>query len=166
MNSGGYLQSRFGEQIVVLISEKMGFAHHFFLRKLPGDEQHLISRDWGTNQIAHYSLVLYIVLIYTPKTQRLFIFGGSRWWLVGSVCMTFSRHLVKAYMKLTAHCHHQREQNVFVCAFIASVGLLCNIVTLNHSYCIQTYTRSWQAFLEQFWLRWFSPLCTYWGQVY
>ena len=26
--------------------------------------------------------------------------------------------------------------------------------------------RSWWAFLKQFWLRWFSLLCTYWGQVY
>ena len=26
--------------------------------------------------------------------------------------------------------------------------------------------RSWRTFLEQFWLRWFSPLFTYWGQVY
>ena len=25
--------------------------------------------------------------------------------------------------------------------------------------------RSWRTFLERFWLRWFSPLCTYWGQV-
>ena len=28
------------------------------------------------------------------------------------------------------------------------------------------YGRSWGVFLERFWLRWFSPLCSYWGQVY
>ena len=26
--------------------------------------------------------------------------------------------------------------------------------------------RSWRSFLERFWLRWFSPLCTYWGRVF
>ena len=44
------------------------------------------------------------------------------------------------------------------------------IVTLNRSYSIPTYMldawRSWQTFLERFWLRWFSPLCTHLGQVH
>ena len=40
----------------------MGFASHCFLRKLPGGEYHLISRDWGTNQVVRKALFTCVVL--------------------------------------------------------------------------------------------------------
>ena len=38
----------------------------------------------------------------------------------------------------TAQCHHRREQNVYVCAFIASLACYCNF---EPPYDIRTYTR-------------------------
>ena len=92
------------------------------------------------------------------------ILGGSRWWLVGSVHATFSRHFEKAYTKYCLLSSPKRSECSHVCFHCLS-GIV--IVTLNRSYRIHTGCgRSWQTFLEQFWLRWFSLLHTYWGQVY
>ena len=77
------------------------------------------------------------------------------------------RDILGRLTRSTAHCHHRREQNVFVCAFIASVALCHNFEPLvSHMNVHAGCGRSWRTFLERFWLRWFSPLCTYWGQVY
>ena len=94
-------------------------------------------------------------------------FGGSRWWLGGSVHVTFSRHLEKAYTRYCPLSSPKRAECLRVCFHCLS-GI---IVTLNHSYRIRTSMpdagwRSWRTFLERFWLRWFSLLCTYWGQAY
>ena len=77
--------------------------------------------------------------------------GGSRWWSVGSVHVTFSRSIVIA-----------EENRMFTC-----------LLSLPQWRCYRDFEspvwhtnvhaacgRSWQAFLERFWLRWFSPLCT------
>ena len=43
----------------------MGFAQHFFLQKPPGGEYHLISWDWGTNQITQNAL--FTCVVYTNR---------------------------------------------------------------------------------------------------
>ena len=105
--------------------------------------------------------------VITGQCRRLFILGGSRWWLVGSVHVTFSRYLGKAYMKYCPLSSPKRVECLHVC-FRCLSGVV--IVTLNHSCRIRMYTSDagdhgelfWSSFC---WLRWFS-LCTHWGQVY
>ena len=93
MNSGGYLSIRFGEvnihsysptlrriivlvyttqvysnsQTITLLSDEIGFARHFFLRKPSGREYHLTSRDWGANQIARK---VFTCVVYTNCSYR------------------------------------------------------------------------------------------------
>ena len=68
------------------------------------------------------------------------------------------RDILGRLTRSTAHCHRRREQNVFACAFIASVALLSQIWTARIA-CERTRDYG-ELFLEQFWLRWFSPWCT------
>ena len=55
----------------------MGFTLHFILPKPPGGKYHLISQDWGTNQIARKALftcVAFIILdCITPKFHYLLL---------------------------------------------------------------------------------------------
>ena len=101
------------------------------------------------------------------KCGRFFIFGGSRWWLVGSVHVTFSRHLGKAYTKYCPLSSPKRAECLCVCFHCLS-GVV--FVSLKHSCRIRTYTPDagdhGELFWSGFWLRWFSLLCTHWAQVY
>ena len=77
--------------------------------------------------------------------------GGSRWWLVGSVHVTFSRHLGKAYTKYCPLSSPKRAECLRVCFHCLS-GVV--FVTLNHSCRITNVHagcgRSRRAFLERF----------------
>ena len=68
----------------------------------------------------------------------------------------------------TAHCHHRREQNVFVCVLsLPQWRCYRNFEPLvSHTNVHAGRGGSWRAFLKRFFLRWSSVLCTYWGQVY
>ena len=96
MNSGGYLPSCFGEVNIHCYSPTLlfwfmqhklipipqkyfifwrnGFRAPFFLRKPPGGEYHLLSRDWGTNQItwkALFTCVVYTNIRYALSCTQL-----------------------------------------------------------------------------------------------
>ena len=100
--------------------------------------------------------------------QMLFLLlGGSRWWLVGSVHVFFLRPLGKAYTKYCPLSLPKRAECLCVCFHCLS-GVV--FITLNHSCRIRTYSPDagdhGELFWSGFWLRWFSLLCTHWGQVY
>ena len=79
---------------------------------------------------------------------------NARWRLVWSVhMMKFSIHLGKASTTYTAHFFSAEASRMFSC-----------VLSLPQWRCYHKFDP--RASLEQFWLRWFSPLCTYWGQVY
>ena len=49
----------------------MGFACHYFCRKPPRGEQHLISQDWGTNQIVRKAL--FTCVVYTNNKEYVWL---------------------------------------------------------------------------------------------
>ena len=66
-----------------------------------------------------------------------FILKGSRWWLVRSVHVAFSRHLGKAHTKYCPLSSPKKAECFRVC-FHCLNGVV--ILTLNRSYRIRTYT--------------------------
>ena len=84
----------------------MGFARHFFLRKPPGGEYHLISRDWGTNQIARKAL--FTCVVYTKKGHTSFGWWIqpflSQEWLISNFPCSLTKNTTSHSMKNLA-CH-------------------------------------------------------------
>ena len=78
----------------------------------------------------------------SPKARQ------SRWWFVGSVHVTFLRHLGKAYIKFGPLSSPERAECLRVC-FHCLIGIV--IVTLKRSYGIQTYIPDAGDFGELFW---------------
>ena len=100
------------------------------------------------------------------KMQSVVYFCGVKMVKIGWIC---SRHLFETswerLTQSTAHCHRQREQNVFCLSCVVIVTFNCIV-----SHTVRTYTPDaglhGKLFWSGFWLRWFSLLCTHWGQVY
>ena len=101
------------------------------------------------------------------KCRLFFILGGGQDgdWL--DLFTTFSRHLGKAYTK---YCPLSQPKSAE--CFCVPFHCLSDVVTITlNSLCrIPTYTLDagdhCELFWSSFWLRWFSLLCTHWGQAY
>ena len=109
------------------------------------------------------------VFYFSFITSFFFFLGGGGEMVFGWICSgDLLRHLGKAYAKYCSFSSPMRAECFQVCFHCPSewhcyhnFGPLVSHMNL-HAGC----RRSWWIFLEQFWLRWFSPLCTYWSQVY
>ena len=160
--------------------QQLDFSDHGlnFLKTLT---LHILKHHWehyereaASHHSDHHSVVTHMAALGEAQSnlllglcQRFLFFGGVEM-LIGWMCSrdlfeTSWEGLHKVLLIVIAE-----ESRMFTCVLSLSQWRCCHNFEplISHTNIHARCGRSWQTFLEWFWLRWFSLLCTYWGQVY